>query len=80
MLTIFRLIKVDGKSFPKAVKLFMTYTPEKLSLLVNVTQNNDNDEHPSLRLIGLTNYSKKHAIVYYVDEKPFNLHQVTRTC
>ena len=68
---------MENRSQKLLNSLLSYYTPEKLSLLVNVTQNNENDEHPSLRLIDwlVTNYSKKYAIVYCIDEKPFNLHQ-----
>ena len=68
---------MENRSQKLLNSLLLYYTPEKLNLLVNVTRNNENDEHPSLRLIDwlVTNYSKKHSIVYYVDEKPFNLHQ-----
>lgn len=58
--------------------LLKYYTPEKLKMLVNITQNiNENEEHPSLRLIDwlVTNYSKKHNVIYYLHSKPFNLHQ-----
>lgn len=68
---------MENRSQKLLNSLLSYYTPEKLSLLLNVTQNCENDEHPSLRLIDwlVTNYSKKHAIVYSLDEKPFNLHQ-----
>ena len=58
--------------------LLKYYTPEKLKLLVDITQSvTDVEDHPSLRLIDwlVTNYSKKFNVIYYLNEKPFNLHQ-----
>lgn len=58
--------------------LLKYYTPEKLKLLVDITQSvTDAEDHPSLRLIDwlVTNYSKKFNVIYYLNEKPFNLHQ-----
>lgn len=68
---------MENRSQKLLNSLLSYYTPENLALLVNVIQNNENDEHPSLRLIDwlVTNYSKKYAIIYYLEGKPFNLHQ-----
>ena len=57
--------------------LLKYYTTDKLKVLVDIIQNNETDEHPSLRLIDwlVTNFSKKYNVIYYLNNKPFNLHQ-----
>ena len=58
--------------------LLKYYTDDKLQILVDITNtSNEHNGNVSLRLIDwlVTNYSKSHNVIYYLDGKPFNLHQ-----
>lgn len=49
----------------------------KLLLIDSIIHANPNKDNVSLRLVDwlITNYSKSKNIVYYVNDKPFNIHQ-----
>lgn len=49
----------------------------KLNLMQSIIQAQQNSNKVSLRLVDwlVTNYSKSHNIVYYVNDMPFNIHQ-----
>lgn len=50
---------------------------EKLKLMENIIHAHPNSNKVSLRLVDwlVTNYSKSHNVVYYVNDIPFNVHQ-----
>lgn len=51
--------------------------PEKLNMMQQIISAQSSSNKVSLRLVDwlVTNYSKSHNVVYYVNKMPFNMHQ-----
>lgn len=70
------MVDMEQKSTKLLHSLKTFYIPQNMSIFLKII-NSVSSENISLRLIDwlVTNYSKANNVVYYVHNKPFNMHQ-----
>lgn len=68
---------MENRSQKILSSLLSYYKDSKLNLMQSIVQAQPQSNKVSLRLVDwlVTNYSKSHNIVYYVNKRPFNIHQ-----
>jgi len=68
---------MENRSQKILTSLLQYYKDNKLKVMENIIHAQPNSNKVSLRLVDwlVTNYSKSHNVVYYVNNMPFNVHQ-----